>query len=217
MAVDGDIIAKLAEAYLQQMLAEDEVWRATNEYDPTPPEYKREVESLDLFSSHLRDCLRLNDFSVIDEDAIKLLRSWKETNVDEKSLQYKVLCRELIKANMEAIPIIRKRMRGNYSGESLGKWLPKKLKDLEHIVKFQDSPIVIKARKKGAPRADWEAIIVELERMVGADQGLKQQSHIHICRLLADWYLREFKKSIKPQTIRGHKIMKPVLDDLLDT
>jgi hypothetical protein len=216
MALDKDTIKGLVDKYYRRILAEDEIWRATNGYDPAPPEFDKDKQDIDLYRDHIRDCLRSNDFDIIKDDADKLLRQAKELHFDKTSLQYHVLCRELLKANLKVLPVILNRMKCIYDGEELADWIPDDLSDMERIAKLQSSPIVEVAKTAGRnEKVDYNAVADELRRMISEDPSLKDNSRAYLGGLLTDWCLKEYDKEVKPETISGKPIMISVFDELL--
>ena len=211
MALDKKIITDWANQHYRRLIAEDEVWRTTNGYDPTPPEFKQDLFEVELYADTMRDALSENDFTIIEEDARKLL---KQAQVDKEALQYKILCRELLKAELKAVLISIDRMYRRYENEELGGWIPDKFMDLEHIAKFKDSPIIVKAKKSGRDPRQWDEIEKELRRIAKEDPDLVNNSRIHICERLSAWYEFEYKKTLKPTTIRDKDLMQSVFGEL---
>jgi integrase len=108
-------IRALVDAYLREVLAENEHDRATG---GVIPEETRECEAVDFAHAldALKDDLRSNRFDFITQVVDRLLTE-RNLKLDRNSDAYRALCREMLKGHVQLLDVELARNAGDYSKE----------------------------------------------------------------------------------------------------
>lgn len=116
-------IQTLVASYAKESLASDEEQRATGK-PRTPDAIDHQLDAItDIVSNH-REALALNKtHRLVTQDADLLLKHSGFTT-SKNSDEYKLLCREIAKANINILNVIKNRELGNYDDESPSMMVP---------------------------------------------------------------------------------------------
>jgi len=116
--LSGFQIQEMLEEYIRRSLEdEEEMWINTNR-PLNPDEVSEGIEALEYVLSDLKEALASADHRHAERIADELLDE-KGLRLDKDSPTYKKFCREILKAQIEALEIVLKRRHGDYSGEPI--------------------------------------------------------------------------------------------------
>lgn len=109
-------IQELAGKWLREALADGEERRAFAHKPMTPDELDGQLEALSSLYTDAREDLALNDYRGIQSTADDVLKA-EGITVNRDALEYRSLCRELLKARVKGLEIEERRSVGDYPGE----------------------------------------------------------------------------------------------------
>ena len=205
----GDL-AKVVQEHLDQKLKDDELWRTTTDKLPRQRyEYDDAEEFVGIAASMLFS-RKYGPWVGVTEKFI----TDKGLPIKSGTSLFRILCRELIKAEQKAARILMKRIVGNYENEELGWWFPD---DLTQVSGLTESPIFSTLKDIGRPKAQWDVMENELLRMEadGEITDFTRGWKTNIARKLFDFYktIPDPKVEITtPKTISDKDIIKAHLN-----
>jgi hypothetical protein len=122
----GAVLAKLSEKIIQKLVHQYiknaiESWdKSLYEEDDPPPfadaqEFRSYVNSLENIRQDLIANLNLGDFSMLEESINELLNKSGISPIAKSSLEYRKLCAEIHKAEIQLLPMEKRHMQGDFS------------------------------------------------------------------------------------------------------
>ncbi len=115
-------VNRLITKHIRESLEADEYKRIVDD-TPFDNEYhKNHLKILDKAKGVLQERLATKDNKYITESVDNLLKS-KSIDADKKSFAYRMLCRDMFKAEAHIFEVMRKRQMGDYSGEIIPEFL----------------------------------------------------------------------------------------------
>ncbi len=197
-ALETSILKKIVEDYYTNLLRNDEASR----YDRDPVDWSGDpdtITGLDNYESDCREMLASGDYSEIKEDLQRYLKKHDQAHcIDDFSRT--IVAREMMKAYIRGINVAIHRERGDYSGEEICQWLPKRTQDFEKAGKPIEAPAPLN-RKPGPKTKAAEIIRAEFKRRNDLGEWDEATSKNAIAEQLSHWLLDTHIISRKPDTI----------------